>query len=193
MKKHKDRPVYLQVQKMADPETGELIGCLVPSSWADQNILRERKYKTGDRLRATLTHPRNSKFHRLVHQLGVLVGENIEGFEGMSAHTIIKRLQSDAGIFCEQKKIDAGPVVDAVLAAVAEMLGDAAAMILSAGLAEIKTVTIQQPSSIAYDCMDEADFRQFWEAICQYIIEKYWPDMTLDQIEGMIDLMPKGG
>ena len=25
------------------------------------------------------------------------------------------------------------------------------------------------------------------------IIEKHWPGMTLDQVEGMIDLMPKGG
>lgn len=189
-KKHKDRPVYFVVRTMVDPETGEMAGCLVPSSWADNQLLRERKLKTNDLIRATLHNPRNTKFHRLVHQLGTLVRENIDGFERMDSHAVIKQLQMDSGVYCQQKEVNAKPVVDAVLSAATEMLGVAAARMFHAVLPDIETVEIAAPKSIAYDCMDESDFRQFWEGICQHIIDRYWPTLTEEQITEMAELMP---
>lgn len=190
-KRHKDRPVYFVVRTMADPETGEMAGCLVPASWADNRLLRERKYRTNDHIRATLTHPRNTKFHRLVHQLGTVVTQNIEGFEGLDSHAAIKKLQADSGVFCEPREISATPVVAAILSSAERLLGEAAAKMLSAVLPEIETVTILTPRSLSYDCMDESEFRMFWEGICQHLISTYWPDLTEDQITEIAELMPQ--
>lgn len=175
---------------MADPETGELVGCLVPSSWADQNILRERKYKTGDRIRATLTHPRNSKFHRLVHQLGALCARNIEAYSHLDSHSVIKQLQRDTGIACETQSIDAAPVVTAILSAAESLLGAAAARMLESVLPEIKTIDVLVPQSLSYDCLDESDFRALWEGICRHIVNKHWSSMTEAQITEMAEMMP---
>lgn len=189
-KKHKDLPVYFVVRQMADPDTGELVGCLVPESWADNRLLRERKYRKNDQIRATLNHPRNGKFHRLVHQLGTVVCQNLDGFEHLDSHASIKKLQADSGVFCEPREINATPVVAAILASAKQLLGDGAARMLSAVLPEIQSVTILVPQSISYDCMDESDFRQFWDGICKHLISNYWPTLSNDQITEMAELMP---
>lgn len=189
-KKHKDRPVYFVVRQMADPSTGEVVGCLVPASWADNRLLRERKYRTNDHIRATLTHPRNSKFHRLVHQLGTVACQNLEGFEHMDSHAAIKKLQTDSGVYCEAREVSAAPVVAAIQQAAHSLLGEGVARMLSAVLPEIETVQILVPQSIAYDCMDESDFRQFWDGICQHLIDRYWPSLTEEQITEIAELMP---
>ena len=189
-RKFTDRPVYFVVRQMADPSTGEVVGCLVPASWADNRLLRERKYRINDHIRATLTHPRNSKFHRLVHQMGTVARQNLEGFEHMDSHAAIKKLQADSGVYCEPREVSATPVVAAILASARHLLGDGAARMLSAVLPEIETVTILVPQSLAYDCMDESDFRQFWEGICQHLIARYWPALTTEQITEMAELMP---
>lgn len=192
-KAHKDRPVYLAIRKMVDPETGELVGCLVPASWADQQIMRDRKYRTGDVLRSTFNHPRNSNFHRLVHQLGTAVRENIEGFEGMDSHAVIKRLQRESGVYCETQTVDAAPMATAIMLAVRDHLGDSVAKMLAVIMPEIKTVQVITPRSIAWDCMDEADFKRFWEGICNHLIANYWPTLDEYQITEIAELMPDGG
>lgn len=190
-KKHKDRPVYFVVRTMVDPETGEMAGCLVPSSWADNRLLRERKLKTNDLIRGALHNPRNTKFHRLVHQLGTVVCQNLDGFEHLDSHAAIKKLQADSGVYCEPREVSATPVVAAILASARQLMGDGAARMLSAVLPEIETVTILVPQSLAYDCMDESDFRQFWEGICQHLVARYWPELNEEQITEMAELMPQ--
>lgn len=160
----KDRPVYFNVRPMIDPETGELVGCLVPDGWINARIMRERKYRTNDLLRATITHPRNWKFHRLVHQLGTLVRQNIEGFENLDSHAVIKRLQQLSGVFCDLQEIT---------------------------IPGFGALTVKIPQSIAYDCLDESEFRQLWAGICGYLVSEYWPDLTDDQIESMATAMPE--
>lgn len=160
----KDRPVYFVVRKMVDPETGEVIGCLVPDGWINQRLMRERKYHTNDLLRATITHPRSVKFHRLVHQLGTLVRQNVEGFEDLDSHQAIKRLQREAGVLCDEETI------------------------VLPGVGNLQVLT---PRSISFDSMDESDFRQFWTGICTHIIHRYWPGLTEDQIEAMATAMPE--
>lgn len=190
-KKHKDRPVYFIARTMMDVETGEVAGCLVPSSWSDARILRERKIRTNDLLRTAIHNPRNSKFHRLVHQLGTLVRENIDGFEYLNSHETVKRLQADSGVHCEPREVDAAPLVNAILDSAKLALGESAARMLAAALPEIQTLQIMTPRSIAYDCMDELEFRQFWSGICEHLITRYWPGLTEEQITDMADLMPK--
>ena len=188
----KDRPVYFVVRKMIDPVTGEVEGCLVPDGWANSRILRERKYRSNDLLRATITHPRNVKFHRMVHHLGTLVKRNIEGFAHLDSHAVIKQLQRESGVACEITRINASPVVSAILAAAESLLGEAAARMLQAVLPEIKEIEVLTPQSLAHDCMDESDFRQLWDGICAHIVKRYWPTLTIEQIEQMAEMMPKG-
>ena len=191
-KQHKDRPVYFVVRKMVDPVTGEVAGCLVPDGWINNNLLRERKYKTNDLLRATINHPRNTKFHRLVHQLGALCAKNIDAYSHLDGHSVIKQLQRETGIACETQSIDASPVVSAILAAAETLLGSVATKMLKSVLPEIKTIDVLVPQSLAFDCMDESDFRALWDGICSHLIKTHWQNLTQEQIEEMADLMPQG-
>lgn len=190
-KQHRDRPVYFVVRSMVDPLTGAYTGCLVPDGWMNQKVLRERKYRTGDLLRATINHPRNSKFHRLVHQLGTLVRENLPEFEHLNSHAVIKKLQRDSGVCCEPSRIDAAPVVEAILAAAEAVLGEAAARMLAVALPAIKDIDLMTPQSISYDCMDESDFRILWDGMCAHLVERYWPQLSVQQITDMAELMPQ--
>lgn len=186
-----DRPVYFVVRPMIDAETGEVCGCLVPNSPIDQRVLRERKYRTNDVLRATLHHPRNGKFHRLVHQLGTLVKQNIDGFHHMDSHAAIKQLQRESGVCCDLVTMNASPIVTAILAAAESLLGEVPARMLRAVLPEISTIDVLTPQSLSYDCMDESDFRMLWDGICGHLVSRYWPQLTADQITEMAELMPQ--
>ena len=77
------RPIYLLVRKLVDPETGELVGALVPANMIDQRLLRERKFNVGREVRAELKQSRNPAFHRLAHALGHLLVDNVDGFEAL--------------------------------------------------------------------------------------------------------------
>ncbi len=157
--KPKPMPVYFTVRKLMDPATGQLVGAFVPSSDEDRNYLRERGYKNGEKIRAVLTKPRNEKFNRLVHGMGHLIVTNIEGYEGLTSHEAIKRLQVEGRIYCNIEiltfdKIDFQHYI---------------------------------PRSISYDSMDEHAFQDFWLHCCKYLIDRYWPEMDEDDITQMIE------
>lgn len=191
-KRKKPQPVYVYYRRLADPRTGETVDAMVPASQTDRKILEERRTKFGDRLRGMFTKQRNPKFHRLVHQLGTAVKENVEGFEDCAtAHDVIKRLQRESGLFCEQQEIDANPIVAAVIEAARTVLGDAAARMLQAVLPSIKKVNVSVAQSIAFDEMDEGDFQLLWRGLCDFIARTYWPGLDVAAIENMITLMPE--
>lgn len=163
-KRKKDsKPVYLKFKLLVDPETNQQVAALIADSQEDKEILKARNYKIGDRVRAELKKPRHVEFHRLVHRLGVLVSRNIEGFENKDAHQVIKKIQADGQIFCDTESFDLG---------------------------ELGKVTRYIPQSIAFDHMDNAEFYQFWQVICQYLINHYWHDLTSEKIEQMATAMP---
>ena len=108
MKKPNRRPIYFVVRKMADPDTGEMVGCLVPDSGLDRRAMRDRKYTVGTQLRAELKKPRNVKFHRLAHAIGGLMVDNVESFSNLDAHSAVSngakalREQKQANL-CKQR------------------------------------------------------------------------------------------
>lgn len=155
---------YFVCRTMIDPRTGEEVGCMVPSSQTDRDILRAKKIRIGDRIRMAPKKPRNEKFNRLVHGLGKLVCQNIEGFEHETHHTAIKRLQADGNVMCE-------PVVYM--------------------LPGLGSLTRNEPRSIAFDEMEEGEFHLFWQGICAHIVSRYWPSVDPETIEAMIPLMPE--
>lgn len=166
IKRKAKKPVmaYFVVRRMIDPITGAEVGCMVPASKTDRAILREKGIRTGDRIRMPVRKPRNERFNRLVHGLGTLVANQIDGFAGMGAHEVLKRLQAYSGVMCE-------PVVYQV-----------------PGIGQL---TRSEPRSLAFDELDEGDFQQFWRGICAYIVRTYWPTLDEHGIESMIDLMPE--
>lgn len=185
------RPIHFVVCRLIDPETGESVGALRPSSGIDAYLMRQRGFRVGQEVRADPKQPRNPKFNRLVHVLGQYLVEHVEGFENLDSHGAIKRVQLEADVCCELVEIDASPVVTAILAVADSLLGAAAARMLAAVLPDIKTVPVKQAKSLSFDSMPEHQFRQVWEAICRHVAEHYWPDLTEDTIEAMAGLMPQ--
>lgn len=160
--KAKPAPLYLVVRKLVDPATGKVVGAFVPKSDADQHFLRERKYRNGDLVRAVLTKPRNERFNRLVHGMGHLLVENIEGYEGLRAHDAIKKLQVHGQIHCDVEVLTLGEL----------------------------QVNHFKPRSISYDSMDEHTFQDFWMSCCKYLIDNHWHDLDEEQLTEMIEFAP---
>lgn len=138
----KCRPIYLTIRALVDPETGERVGCLVPSHDVDKRLLRERKYGIGSEVRAELKKPRNAAFHRLVHAFGLMLSEHMPEFLGLQAHEAVKKAQALAGVQCESIEYD---------------------------LPGIGKLMRTEPRSISFDTMDEADFKALFDAIVNHV------------------------
>lgn len=151
------RPVYLVVRRLVDPATGEEIGALVPANPIDARLLRERKFHVDREVRAELKQPRNVAFHRLAHAVGHLLVDNVEEFRDVTAHEALKQVQRAAGVCCEPFEIDLGPVLG--------------------------KVTAMQARSLAFDEMEEDEFRAFFDGITAYIGEHY-AGVMLDEVRG---------
>lgn len=149
------RPVYLVVRRLVDPATGEEIGALVPAHPIDQRLLKERRFHVDREVRAELKQPRNAKFHRLAHAVGHLLVDNVEDFRDLTAHEALKRVQREAGVCCEPFEIDLGPVLG--------------------------KVTAMQARSLAFDELEEDEFRTFFDGITAYIGEHY-AHVMLDEV-----------
>lgn len=147
------RPIYLIVRKVADVETGEVYGALVPANSIDRRLLRERKFTLNREIRAELKQSRNPAFHRLAHAVGNLLADNVEKFRHLSGHAALKAVQQEAGVCCEPLEIDLGPL----------------------GKVQARTAR-----SIAFDEMDEAEFGEFFTGICDWIDQHYASVMTVD-------------
>lgn len=151
------RPVYLVVRKLMDPDTGEVIGALVPAHPIDQRLLKERKFHVKREVRAELKQPRNAAFHRLAHAVGHLLVDNVEEFRDLTSHEALKRLQREAGVCCEPFEIDLGPVLG--------------------------KVTAMQARSLAFDELEEDEFRTFFDGITAWIGEHY-TQVMVDEVRG---------
>lgn len=150
------RPVYLVVRKLMDPDTGEVIGALVPAHPIDQRLLKERKFHVNREVRAELKQPRNAAFHRLAHAVGHLLVDNVEAFRDLDAHAALKRVQTESGVCCEPLEIDLGP---------------------------LGKVQVKQARSLAFDELEEDEFRTFFDGITAYIGEHY-AHVLIDEVRG---------
>ncbi|MFC4729492.1 hypothetical protein [Coralloluteibacterium thermophilus] len=120
--------------------------------------LRDRGLRSGDLVFAELRKPRNHGFHRLAHQLGALVAENIAAFEGMDPHAVLKRLQIEANVGCDEVALQfpgVGPCVYRV------------------------------PRSLSFESMEQGEFQEVVAGLCRYIAKTYWPSLSPEAIERM--------
>lgn len=137
-------------------------GVLTPADTYSVAALRARHYRVGDLVFAEIHKPRNPGFHRLAHQLGILFADNIEAFEGMESHVVLKRLQIEANVGCDE---------------------------IALNFPGIGPCSYRVPQSLSYESMDEGRFHEVIAAMCRYVSKTYWPNLTPEQIENMADCM----
>ena len=162
------RPIYLMVDRLVDPRTGEEVGCLRPANGIDQRLMRERRFAVGKEIRAELKQPRNPGFHRLFHAVGALLVENVDEFAGMDSHEAVKAVQTKAGVCCDPETF----VID---------LG-------TLGRHEIGR---QVPRSMAFDEMEEDEAKRLFDGITAYIGEHY-THVMLDEVRAEFWQMANG-
>lgn len=137
-------------------------GALVPADDEAREILRSRGFSTGDTVQADLVKVRNPKFNKLVHAIGRLCVDNLAQFDGLDGHGALKRLQLEGNIACDEKVIDY-PTIGKCL--------------------------VRMPRSLSFAEMDEGEFRVVARDMCRLIAERYWVEMTAEQVEDMLTMM----
>lgn len=115
-------------------------------------------HRVGDLVFAEFKKPRNPGFHRLAHQLGSMLAENLDAFEGMAAHRVLKRLQVEADVGCDE----------------IPML-----------IPGIGPVNYRIPRSLSFESMDEPEFREVIAGLCRHVCARYWPTCTPEEVERM--------
>lgn len=138
------------------PETGEERLAWLASHPIDAHVLKESGWRRGDECRAEFRKPRNVQFWRLAHAIGALLVEHVEKFRDCTSHDALKAVQREAGSFCEQQEVDLGP---------------------------LGKVQVNVARSLAFDEMDEADFRLFFQQVTQYIADHYTSVMLDDVVD----------
>ena len=122
-------------------------GKIVPADDLANARLRAKGFRIGDQINAVLTKPRNPAFHRLAHAFGQLIADNIESFEGMDCHRVLKRLQYETGIGCEE---------------------------MGARVPGIGFVPVRIPQSLSFSSMDEGRFREVLQGLARHVASEYW-------------------
>ncbi|WP_333679903.1 hypothetical protein [Dyella sp.] len=137
-------------------------GALMPADQVTVARLRNRGYHLGDLVFVEIKKPRNPRFHRLAHQLGALCVENLEAFAGMDAHAVLKRLQIEANVGCDE---------------------------IALNFPGIGPCSYRVPHSLSFESMDQGEFHAVMAGLCRYISARYWPDLAPERIEAMADCM----
>lgn len=135
-------------------------GGYAPADSAAASVLR-KKHRVGDLVFAEFKRPRNPGFHRLAHSLGGMLAENLDAFEGMEAHAVLKRLQIESNVGCDEVALifpGTGPC------------------------------SYRVPRSLSYENMGEDEFRAVIAGMCAYVSKKYWTTCSPEQIQRMAEV-----
>lgn len=135
-------------------------GVLVPYDAGTVSQLRERGYGMGDVLSAELRKPRNPSFHGLAHRLGGLIAENIEAFDGLDGHSVLKRLQIEGNIGCDE---------------------------IALNFPGVGPCSYRVPRSLSFESMDQGEFKAVMRGMCEYVSKQYWRGVSPERIEAMAD------
>lgn len=140
------RPIYVTCMRLVDPETGVEYGAFVPSHPIDQRLAKERGYRVGHEYRAEIKQSRAGWQHRLIHKIGQLMVDNVDGWEQLSGHDAVKRLQRESGVCCEEMEID---------------------------VPGVGRLMVKQAESLAFDEMEQDRFEQLFDGITEHIGKAY--------------------
>ncbi|PPU53241.1 hypothetical protein XarbCFBP6827_18050 [Xanthomonas arboricola] len=171
--KRASRPIYALIERVVVMDTGEERLAMLAEHPVDRELMKQRGYRRGQEVRLEIKALRDAWRHRLLHKIGQLMVENVEGWENLDSHEAIKQLQREANVCCEVIDMDATPVVAAVLAASDAAFGPGAAKLLREVLPRIETIPVTVARSLAFDSMDEDEFRRLFEGITRHIGAAY--------------------
>lgn len=157
----KPLPIELILRVLTDPATGKPTAAFVAATEADRSMLRERGFRLNTRVFAYLTRPRNTRFNRLVHGLGKLLGKHLDRFTGKLSHAVIKELQFESGVYCDKTETE---------------------------IPGVGTLISKKPQSLSYSSMGEDEFKAFWIGVCAYVIAHDWPDLTPERLTEMAEI-----
>lgn len=138
-------------------------GAFVPADNTTVGRLRSRNYRNGDLIFAEFKKPRNPGFHRLAHQLGTLCAENLDAFDGWESHAVLKRLQIESNVGCDE-----------MVCLLPDSMG---------------TYLHRSARSLSYESMDEGEFHEVMRGLCKHIAKRYWKDVEPAAIERMAGCM----
>jgi len=136
-------------------------GCFLPPDDETKEKLRRYGLRVGEMVNVKISKPRNPKFNRMVHRLGRMCVENLDGFEGLDGHQAIKRLQYESGAGCEE---------------------------IHAHVPEVGDAVVRFPKSLSFSEMDDVEFHDVFEAICRHLATVYWPTLDAKQVERMAEI-----
>lgn len=165
IKRKKDRrALYLRVHRVVIPETGELVGALLPESIVSQREMRERALRTGDLVRCELRKNRDYGQWKWAHTLGALLAEQAEGYEGLTQHKALKKLQLDSGTECdvEVEEFDLGEL----------------------GTAKRTKVV---PRSLSFDQLEQQAFDVAWARMVNYAASECLHGMDANEVQKYVE------
>lgn len=137
-------------------------GGFAPADRMAADRLRERGYRVGDVVFAEFRKPRNARFWGLAHVFGQMLVDNVEQFAGMDPHRVLKRLQVEANVGCDEMAI------------------------YVPGVGKCLHLT---PRSLSFESMDEGEFKEVMRGFSRHVAATYWPTLTPEQIEEMAGVM----
>lgn len=131
--------------------------CLIP---ADRQTEAElRTWDRGNVRAGELRCPRNPRFHRLAHAIGQLASGNLDDFAGMDGHQVLKRLQLESGVGCDEMAIRAGS----------------------------QMFMHRIPKSLSFSSMGQDEFKRVMTGLCQWLVDHYWPDTDVEEVMQMAE------
>lgn len=135
----------INAQLLRSKDVPRETGVFVPCDQESVEACRKAKLRTGERFRVDLRKPRQWESLKRAHALGRLIADSHDEFEGMDAHGVLKRLQIEANAGCD------------------EMLVRLHGM----------PVTYRYPRSLAYETMDEIQFKETVGKMAEFALRKY--------------------
>lgn len=163
-------------------------GGFVPADAHAEQQLRDKKFKIGDVVKVFVRKLRNGKFNRKVHRIGQLCVDHIEELRHMDAHSVIKRLQLEGNIYCDEMAIKpsvAGITIPKQIIGMLEPILNAFGLKLT----ESGLLIVRYPQSLSYESMTQDEYEDAAKRICRYLSENYWHGLEDWQIDEMAENM----
>lgn len=148
------RPIYAVIERVAVLSTGEERLAILAAHPIDRRLMKERGFKAGDEVRVEVKQKRVEWQHRLIHKIGVLMVDNVEGWEQLTSHDAVKRLQRESGTCCEEMEVD---------------------------IPGVGRLMVKQAESLAFDEMEQDRFEQLFDGITEHIGKNY-AHVMLDEV-----------
>jgi len=168
-------------------------GGFVPANEQTRQALRRARLKEGNLVLANIELPRKPGFYRLAHKFARACRENIDNYESLTEHEVLKQLQLETGLGCRCISVPASYVWAQAASAITDIIGEEALQTLNQveGLLKGRMVSVKTPKSLNFGSMSENEFRHIFQGFCRYIAKTYWPSLSDRQVAELAHFMPE--